>query len=59
MIDRVEGRSKRTRTAELPESTGKSKSLKTLKRAVSVLCHDLKPDWNFSEIPFKSICNFN
>ncbi len=49
-ISKAEVKSKRTKTAELPESTAKRRSLETLKRAVSVLWRGLKPDWNFSKI---------
>ena len=41
-------RSSRTKMAGLPESTVKIRLLKTFKRADSVLCPGLKPDWNFS-----------
>ncbi len=37
-----------------PESTVKMISLKTLRRADSVLWRGLKPDWNFSKISFLS-----
>ena len=49
-----------TRTAESPESTVKIISLKTLKRAVSVLWCGLKPDWNFSytSLLIKNVCNW-
>lgn len=40
--------------SQVQELTVKSRSLKTLKRAVSVLWCNLKLDWNFSEVPFMS-----
>lgn len=48
-------RSRRPRTAELLESTVNGRLFKFLKSAVSVLWHDLKSDWNFSEMPFRSL----
>lgn len=51
MIYCVEG------SSQVQELTVKSRSLKTLKRAVSVLWRNLKLDWNFSEIPFMSSCD--
>lgn len=45
---KAEVKSKRTKTADFPESTAKRRSLYTLRRAVSVLWRGLKPDWNFS-----------
>ncbi len=46
-------KSKSTRTTESPQSIDTTISFSTLKRAVSVLCTDLKPDWNISEIPLQ------
>lgn len=40
--------------SQVQELTVKSRSLKTLKKAVSVLWCNLKLDWNVSEIPFMS-----
>ncbi len=43
-------KSNSTKTAQFPESTNNNKSFTTLKKADSVLCLDLKPDWKGSNI---------
>lgn len=52
-------RSKSTSTDGLPESEIKRRSLNIFSNAVSVLCEDLKPDWNFSKISFELRCNLS
>lgn len=54
-MSNAELRSKRNKIEQSPLSALTKRSFVTFKRAVSVLCIALKPDWNFSKMVLKFI----
>ncbi len=60
-VSNAADKSKRTRTTESPESVAKRISFNTLKKAISVLWADLKPDWKISviQLRFRKNCSWS
>jgi len=50
MVSNAALRSNKTSTTQEPESRASKISFVTLNRADSMICSDLKPDWNMSKI---------